>query len=78
MIWTLIILNLVTIVIWIVSFGLQIIICYACITLEIILVAKILNIQGIPCHFFQNAILKNSVLLARYNLYSVSRRATLF
>jgi hypothetical protein len=39
------------------------------------LAAKILNnIQGIPYQFFQNAIL----LLARYNLYSISRRAMLF
>jgi hypothetical protein len=47
-------------------------------SLEIILAAKILNIQGIPCQFFQNAILKNSMLLARYNLHSVSRKAALF
>jgi hypothetical protein len=47
------------------AFGLQITICYACITLEIILTDKIINIQRIPCQFFQNAILKNSVLLAR-------------
>jgi hypothetical protein len=44
-----VILNLVIIVIWIMSFGLHMIICYACITLEIILAASILNIQGIPC-----------------------------
>jgi hypothetical protein len=70
--------NLVTIVIWLVPFGLQISICYACIILEIILAAKIFNIQGIPCQIFQNAILKNSVLLAHYNLHSVFRKAALF
>jgi hypothetical protein len=45
--------NLVIIVIWIVSFGLHMIICYACITLEIILATKILNIQGISYQFFK-------------------------
>jgi hypothetical protein len=36
--------NLVIIVIWIVLFSLYMIICYACITLKIILAVKILNI----------------------------------
>jgi hypothetical protein len=47
------ILNLVIIVIWITSFGLHIIICYACITLKITLAAKILNIQGISYQFIK-------------------------
>jgi hypothetical protein len=47
-----IILNLVIIVIWVVSFCLHIIICYACITLEIILATKILNVQGISYQIF--------------------------
>jgi hypothetical protein len=43
----------VTIVMWIASFDLNITICYVCIILEIILAAKILNIQGISCQFFK-------------------------